>query len=284
MQDRNTGSTPQVDAIDRVLERAYAMRLPVRWMAWTGAPWIAITIATPVLHLLAEAFLGQKLDLAVAYLYELPLMLPFLSMGCWWAVEQGRFRKAFPELRNVFVPGQSDARQIAPPSAIGPLLEVTLAEAGVIGIWDEKELTSVTALLDALLRSLRLEDAVALTADQRKRLHEIVMPGRREDWYLGVGGVGGKKTVVYQRVCDRLRPAAIKALGLLGDASSIRPLERFANKTRSPEMRTSALHSVTQIRERSEHGPEQSLQAGKSPELSSLLPPTTPPDESQNHV
>jgi len=111
-------------------------------------------------------------------------------------------------------------------------------------VWENSEIESAAALLGALLQSLRAEDEVILTKDQRKRLHELVMPGRWDPWFMGAGGVGGKYTMVFQTLRHNLRPAAIGALGLLGDSSSIPVLERFARKTDDPDLLSDALRAA----------------------------------------
>src|SRR5579872_6881659 len=102
--------------------------------------------------------------------------------------------------------------------------------------------------LAAERRAIRAEDSVVLTGDQRIYLHELVSPGR---WW--------RYTRAYPKACGNamveglrreLRPAAIGALGSLGDGSSVSVLEQFARTTSDPDLRHSALHSVDQIRQR----------------------------------
>ena len=279
MKDQNTAPTPPIDAINRAAERAYALRLPARWMAGTAVPWIIITLATPIFQLLAEAFLGRPIDHAVAFLYELPLMIPFLSVGIWWLVERSHLRKAFRELHGIFVPGHNAAWQIVPPLAIGPLLEATLAEATLISVWENDDIASVTELLGALLESIQVEDEAVLTEFQRKRLHELVMPGC---WY-DTGGVGGKNTVVLNTLRGKLRPAGIGALAVLGDSSSILVLERFARKTDDPDLRQTVLQSIEQIRERLQYGPAEMLRASRAPERPDTLLRAALPDKPHDH-
>src|SRR5579872_4737377 len=137
----------------------------------------------------------------------------------------------------------SDARQVASSSAIGPLLDATLVSA-----LNCFEVGPAAALLDALLRAIRAEDSVVLTGDQRIYLHELVSPGRWWTWTRAYPKACGNAMVEGLR--RELRPAAIGALGSLGDGSSVSVLEQFARTTSDPDLRHSALHSVDQIRQR----------------------------------
>jgi len=256
-----------MEKINRVLECARATRVPARWALLTGGGWLVLTLITLLIKMLVESFTGQQSDNALVFLYEAPLLIPFLGVGCWWMVEQGRLHEAFYSLRHIFVPGRQSAREIASPDVIGPLLEVILAEAGAVGTLEADVLVSPTELLKALMRSLRPEDDVILTHSQRAQLHEIVLPTLGQQFL----GNGAKNAVVIQNLRNKLRPAAVNALGVLGDSFSIPLLERFAATTQNAEMRASALHSLEQIRERVRSGPEQLLRAGDVPQRPDTL-------------
>jgi hypothetical protein len=264
MKDQNAVPAPQVDAIHHVAERARALRHAFRWVVWTGVPFMITIVATTLVQILAQAFLRRQINTDMAYVCAALLLIPVLSAVGWMVVEQVRLHKAFSELRGIFVPGRRDVRQIAPPSAIGPLLEATLAEATLLGVWEDSEIEGAAELLGALLRSVRAEEEVVLTEDQRKRLHELVMPGRWDYWFTGAGGVGGKNTVVLGMLRHKLRPDAIAALAFLGNSSSIPVLERFAGKTDDPQLKQSALQSVEQIRARLQYDPEQRLRGQRA--------------------
>ncbi|MCW3054606.1 MAG: hypothetical protein JWN14_3776 [Chthonomonadales bacterium] len=282
LTDQIATSTSPVDAINRAAACAQAMRRPAQWLAWGAALYVGGTVGIVALTLLVQALSGQPTDKGIPLLPVLcvqPLMLPCLVVAGWYWKEAERLRSAFRELKGIFVPEQNDPRQIAPPSAIGPLLEATLAEATLLGMWQEKELASATALLDALLRSVREEDAVILTDFQRQRLHEIVITRGRDNWFLGSGGVGGKNTVIIANLRGKLRPAAITALGVLGNSSSLPTLERFAKTTQNATLRASSLLSIEQIQKRLRYGSEQMLRAAGTPaNPETLLRPTTTED------
>jgi len=198
----------------------------------------------------------------------------------WWVVKAERFRNDFRILRGIFVPGRENAREVAPPSAIGPLLEGTIAEAAIVGMSEADGLMVATALLTALLQSLRPEDEVVLTLHQRERLHEIIMPPKKELWF-GTGGVGGKNSVAVRNLRDRLRPTVVGAMGMLGNSSSIPLLERFAATTQNSDLRASALHALELVRERVRYGPEQMLRASETPKSPDILLRAAEPDRAQ---
>jgi len=140
---------------------------------------------------------------------------------------------------------------------IGPLLEVTLTAARRGGFMNMPE-----ALLVSLLSSLREADEVVLTQEQRGLLHELVI--HQMTIRNGVEKINNIAR-------NEVRPAAISALALLGNRSSLPVLERFARKTRDPELRQAALHSADQIRERMPSDPEQMLRAANAPEHTDTL-------------
>jgi len=251
------------------------MQWPAQWIARISILYIGASIGTAALSLLFQVLMGQPTNEGIPLLpiscVQL-LILPCLVISSRYWKEERLLRKAFRELKGIFVPGQNAPPQIATPAVIGPLLEATLAEATLLGVWQEDELASAGALLDALLQSIREEDAVILTNFQRQRLHEIVLLRGRDNWFLE--HVKGN-TVALANLRGKLRPAAIAALGVLGNSSSLPILRRFAKTTQNESLRAAALHSIAQIQERLRYGPEQMLRAtGKPENPETLLRPT----------
>ena len=118
--------------------------------------------------------------------------------------------------------------------------------------------------------SVRTEDEVILIATQRHLLHELVMRGY---WHRN-GLEEAERTA--------LRLPAIRALGLLGNFSSISVLERCARKTTDLALRQSALQSIEEIRERLKYGPEVMLRASQAPEHPEMLLRAVSGDKPQN--
>lgn len=233
------------ETIDKVAQHARSLHTCMRRLMWAGLPAVLLMVAVTLVNA------GSHRSFSDAqFLWMGILLLPVVPLFVWMIVEQSRLRKAFRGLGDAFPSGPRDVRQIASPSSIGPLLEGTLAAATIITAWDHKDIDSATALLGALLQSVGAEDKVVLTEDQRKRLEELVLPGRGDSWFKGTGGVGGKSTVTLQTLRGVLCPAAVGALGFLGDPSSVPVLERFAGKTKNVDLRALALQSVEQIRKR----------------------------------
>jgi hypothetical protein len=236
--------TSMEDVIRHLGQRALELKARMRTVKWATLP-LGLMF---VLVVTVDTIIHRHSDDVESLLIGLAMLPPLVALG-WMVMAQERLRKAFKGLRYPSSPNLEDVRRIASPSAIGPLLEGSLAAATVISAWDHSAMDSATALLDALLKSVRLEDRVVLTADQHRCLQELVLPGRG-DAFQGAGGVGGKRTVALQNLCDRLCPTALRALGLLGDASAIPVLERFARPPRDSALQQIAVRSAAQIRER----------------------------------
>jgi len=263
-------STSKADAINQVSACVRAMQRPTLWMKRTGSVYICTSVGTLVVASLVEGFLGHPIDKALPMLCVQPLVVPVLVALGWYGWEAERVKKAFRALRDIYRPG-SDPRQIASPSEIGALLTATMVEATQLGIWDEKNIASMTLLLIALMRSIRPEDGVVLSTEERKRFYEVVLPKNG----FNTAGVAGKYTVVFGNLCGKLRPSVVGALATLGDSSSVPVLAKFADRTKNTELRASALYSIEQIRERARSGPEQMLRAAETPaNPETLLRPT----------
>lgn len=238
--------TPKLEETIKDLgQRALDLQARMRTLMWATLPLGIVFVGVFLLN----ASLHQGTNNVEFILMGLAA-LPAIGAMVMMVVAQGRLSKAFKGLHYTSSPSLDDVRQFAPPSAIGPLLEGTLAAATITSAWDHRAIDSATALLNALLQSVRPEDQVVLTSDQRQRLQDLVLPGRGDSMLKGAGGVGGKSTVALQNLRNALCTAAVGALGVLGDLSSIPLLERFAGQTRDGDLKQSALRSVEQIRAR----------------------------------
>ena len=231
------------ETINEMGQRARDLQARMRTLLWAIVPLGLVGAGIALVNTISHHGLGDAEFVLMGL-----LALPALGALVWMVVAQGRLLKSFQGLRGSFVPGPSDVRKVASPSAIGPLLEATLAAATITSAWDHSAIDAATALLDALLQSVRPDDKVVLTEDQRNRLQELVLPGRGDFMFKGAGGVGGKTTVALQTLRGNLGPAAVRGLGVLGDLTSVPVLERFARTTRDDTLRQSALHSIEQIR------------------------------------
>ena len=184
-------------------------------------------------------------------------------------VEYVRESRSHRILREIFRPGCSDVRQNVSSSAISPLLDILSSTI------DDNFFSVLIVLLKDLLKSLRAEDALILTKDQRNILHGLIMPGRQDP------GAARSTTELQETERRALRPSVVSALALLGNSSSIPVLERFARKTDDSELRQAALQSITHIRERLLYGPEEMLRASRAPEHPETLLRAVSPDRPQ---
>ena len=198
------------------------------------------------------------------------LALPMLPMFGWMAVERRRTNRSCSKFRDTFIDEHNDVQQGLSSSTIGPLLDVTMT-----GAINGNFLQVPTTLLGDLLKSIRVENEVILTNDQRQLLHELVIRGHWDRIKVR----DGPGMDEHERCA--LRPSAIGALALLGNGSSISVLERFARKTDDPELQQSALLSVEQIRERLRSRPEEMLRASRAPERPDTLLRAVSPDKQQ---
>lgn len=176
-------------------------------------------------------------------------------MLVWMVVDQRFGLKARGKLTHLLASRQEEIRGNIRSSEIGPLLELILTGAIKGNFYD------VPALLVSLLSSLRAEEEVVLTQEQREALHELVIDPMT---------IHGSFSTV-EAIRRKVRPAAIRALALLGNRSSLPVLERFARKTHNPELRQAARQSADQIRERMAYEPQQMLRAASAPERTETL-------------
>jgi hypothetical protein len=247
--------TLEEETIIEMARRARMLHICTRALSWTVLPClfgITFAVITSVAqHQHAGASLFWKMLLPT---------FPLLSVCIWIAVEAVRTKSVCSKFSDVFTTGRSDALSGVSSSAIGPLLDMLMP-----GAINADFLPRQVALLGDLLKSVREEEDVFLTADQRNQLHELVIVGRwhwfnlHDDRQLG------------EDERRAVRPSAISALAVLGNRASIPVLERFARKTDDPELHASALHSLEQIRERLQYGPEQMLRASTAPERPDTL-------------
>ena len=176
---------------------------------------------------------------------------------CFWVIaEQGRLGESCRSLSDRLTPGHSDFDQSVSASSIGPLLELTLT-----GSCSHVP----TAMLVDMLQSVRPEEAVVLTADQRRLLHVLVIAGTWDALTMRNG------PSLNEEERYALRPPAISALAVLGNSSSIPVLERFIQKTLDLKLRASALQSIEQIRKRAQVRPAEMLRASTAPERPDTL-------------
>jgi len=259
-------SPPLLTAIDRALTQIHAIRRPARWLSLTSVLCVVGTIAAFLITLVVQAILGQTIGALVPYLFALPLLLVVVIAGVWSSVEIGRSRRACEDLRHLL---KRAGRNGIPRSATGFLLEILMAEAVTRPV--DCDVALASAVLIPLLQSMQPEDEALFTRTHRDRLHEIVAPGDYVYRPGGSGGVGGKHSTVSRDLYDRLRPAAVSALGAVGDSSAIPLLERLAKQVRHPGLKATTLHSLEQIRERVRSGPEQLLRAGEVPQSPDTL-------------
>jgi len=261
-------STPQADAINRVAKRVGVLLLAARWVTRTMPSWIVMSVGSAFVLMGVNAFLKPPIDPIILAFGMLASFFPVLCIWIWFVEEWKRFRKALPELKYVSVPECNDVRQIVPPAKISLLLDVMAAAP--IAPYEQfayEDVEATAGLLSALLRSVQAEDEVTLTEFQRKLLHEFVITTRsfRDNWHIGAKGMYGTNTQIFDQICRELRPDAIRALGVLGNRSSLTLLERFAKTTDNPDLRQAALLSAEQIRDRLKYGSEQMLRASEMP-------------------
>jgi hypothetical protein len=178
-------------------------------------------------------------------------------------------QSAWRNLSVSFTTKQTTVQDSLSSSSIGPMLEVTFLGENARCIQPS------VALLNRLLKSVDIGDAVVLTLNQRGLLHICVTQGHW-GWLPLQDGNG-----LQAERCD-LRPAAVSALGVLGDPTSIPILERFARKSKDPDLCASALRSTGQIRERFSYGSEQMLRASVAPQCPDTLLRPAAADKSQD--
>ena len=184
-------------------------------------------------------------------------------------VEQVRANRMCCKLNDTFATAHGDPRQHVSSTAIGPLLDMLMSTE-----MNVKFFTLPAKMLGGLLKSVQEE--VVITKNQRNLIHKFVI---QERWdRQSFNGPKLSETELHE-----LRPAAIIALAIVGDDSSIIVLERFARRTGDLDLRASALQSITQIRERLQYGPEQLLRPSKFPERPDTLLRAASGDKPQNY-
>ena len=254
--------------INDVAQRARRLRASFRALLWTLLPCAIILLSAPLII----PYLAPPLSTILNYWMMRPA-LPILPVTTWLFVEMARANGLSSKLNAIFAAEHSDARPCVSYSAIGPLLDMLMS-----GGLNFNFIQVPTVFLGDLLKSVRVEDEVVLTANQRNYLHELMIQGHwHHDWLKVYGGPRMEETVR----C-KLRPLVIGSLPVLGDLSSIPVLERFARKTNDPDLRQLALQSVEQIRERMKYGPDQMLRASRAPERPDTLLRAVSGDKPQN--
>ncbi len=251
MPDQPGTSIHETAAIHELAHQARQVRLCMRTMDWMKMPFVLM---------LAYALLFCQIDdrpASTGWMLSVLFSTLLTSlMFVWMYVEQRRTLKAWRKLRHILASRQEEIRGNIRFSEIGNLLEVTVTGARKGSFVDVP-----AALLGSLLRSLRAEDEVVLTQDQRELLHELVIPRKT----IRNGGQ------IVDIARNEVRTAATIALALLGNRSSLPVLERFARKTDDPALRKAALQSADQIRERMPYDPKQMLRAASAPERTDML-------------
>ena len=222
-------------------------------------------IASPII--INQMLPERQLEYYIGILVFLPLLL----IGVRLKVESIRRKRLDSQFCDIFRADYSELRRNVSSSAIASLLDV------ITGPRDDNLLPTLMALLNDLLKSLKAEDTVVLTNDQRSVLHELVIQGRQD----AIPPRSAAELGESER--RSLRPSIIGALALLGNASSIPVLERFAETTVDSDLRQTALHSVEQIRERLQYGPEEMLRASRAPERPDTLLRAALPDKPHDH-
>ena len=266
MTDNSDGSALQEDMIHEAARRARKCKSVRRAVVLATAPIVLLIVPAGIINMGGEGATNTLL------LWAMLLISPVLPIFVWMNVEWGRAETSYSKLNHIFLTGHSDARQSVSSSAIGSLLEVTMTDG--VGL---SFLETLAALLVDLLKSVRAEEEVVLTANQRHILHELVMPGRW-DWCQVREGPG-----IGEAERRALRTAAVHALAVLGNGSSIPVLERFARKTDDPDLRQTALQSIEQIRERLQYGPAEMLRASRASERPDTLLRAALPDKPHDH-
>jgi hypothetical protein len=207
-----------------------------------------------LLPLLASGGRGPIVDV-VGWLFGSTSALAALSLVP-VAISHTRLHQMTKALKR-FQTSDNEFLRKMPPSTIGMLLEIT-----VWGARAQIDTSPTDRWLAALLNSITSEDEVYLTEQQRTLLHELVVP---KYWEYGLDRYP-IKAKIFQRLYFEVRPVAIEALGILGNRSSIRVLEKFAQTTDYPTLRQFAFRSIEQIQERLQYGSEQMLRASRHPQ------------------
>jgi len=251
MTDQPVTPTQEAAAIHDIARHARRLRLCVRRLYWTMMPFV-LMIGYITLFSLVDHRPASTIGLFLAIFAAVPMF----SMFVWMIVEQQRAGKSCTTFTELLTSRQEEIKGNLSPSEIGPLLEVTMTGA-INGNFIEVP----AALLGSLLSTCRAEDEIVLTQEQRGLLHELVIH------HLRISDGAG----MIESTRRKVRPAAISALALLGNRSSLPVLERFARKTDNPALRQAALHSADQIRERMPYDPKQMLRAANAPERTETL-------------
>jgi hypothetical protein len=238
------------ETINKSARRARNLRTCMRGIVWTTLPCAFAMMSV----LIANAARHQPDNQSLCF-WMLLMASPMLPFFLWMVAELALQSMSRREFSDVFVEGHSADRQGVSSALIGPLLDITMA-----GAVNGNILPLPTALLGDLLKTVRAEDEVVLTADQRHFLYRLVIRGHWDS----INSLYGPE--IGESVFCELRPAAIDALAVLGNSSSISVLGRFARKTKDSVLRQSALHSIKQIRERMRFGPDQMLRASRAPD------------------
>jgi len=272
MTDQTNTPTQETAAIHDVARHARRVRFCIRALCWATMPSVLMIVTE-----LPFRLIDHRPASTVWLLWTLFSMLPVFPVLVCMVVEQERTHKAWRKFTHLLAPRQGEIKRTwrawnfstdlsasrqeeirsnISSSEIGPLLEVTLT-----GARNGSFIDVPSVLLVSLLRSLREEDEVVVTQEQRGLLHEFVLHQMTIR--------NGVEKVDIAR--NEVRPAAISALALLGNRSSIPVLERFARKTHDPALRQAALQSADQIRERMPYDPEQMLRSASAPERTDTL-------------
>ena len=274
MTDQTNTPTQETAAIHDVARHARRVRFCIRALCWATMPPALVIVSAVLLSLVYHRPPGSVFLFWFLALFSLLPMFP--ALVC-MVIEQSHTFKTWDRFMHLLAPRQGQIKRIwrgwelstdlsasnqeeirgkMSVAEIGPLLEVTLTAARRGGF-----LNMPAALLVSLLSSLREADEVVLTQEQRGLLHELVI--HQMTIRNGVE--------IAELALPEVRPAAISALALLGNRSSLPVLERFARKTHDPALRQAALQSADQIRERMPYDPKQMLRAANAPERTETL-------------